>query len=329
MAEQVHSITVVCLKEGEHDDLPDNVKVKSIGKEKGEGKRGYLRNFYKHCFQLFKNKDVDVVFVQMIEIFALLIWPLALFFGKPIIWWKAHGNLSWKSKLAAKLVTKIVTSSEGGFPIKTNKKIITGQGVDTDYFKQKEKYNKEVKKIIWVGRISPVKNIETLIKAADILVNQKGHQLTFYIIGSVPLKVQEVYFEGLKKEVENKKLENNVRFIGSVPHQEIVRTYQEADVFINTGQTGSLDKTVLEAMSTGTVVINSNPGFKEIFKDFPFAQFAKKDASILVEHLELVMNMKAEEKQEWGNKLRQIVVSDHNIDNLVNKLLEVFIKVTK
>lgn len=329
IAGQIKEMTAVCLEEGRHEDLASNVIVKSLGKEKGEGRRGYLRNFYQAIWPLFKNKQVDLIFVHMTEINVLLVWPLAFLFKKPIVWWKAHGHLSWKSKLATKMVKAIATSSLAGFPLATPKRNVLSQGVDTDYFRLKNIYADKIKKIIWVGRISPIKDIETLIRAADVLVNQKGYDLIFEIIGSVPLKEQQGYFEELKKEVRSRKLENVVKFVGAVPHERIVSTYQAADVFINTGQTGSLDKTVLEAMACGTIVINSNTGYQEILKDCPFCQFAPHDDGQLVQYLEKVMAMPLEERKEWGLKLREIVVKNHNMVNLVGKLISLFEKVSR
>jgi len=329
IASQIKEMTTICLQEGRHEDLAPNITVKSLGKEKGLNRKGYLKNLYTYVWQLFSQKKVDVLFVHMNEVYILLLWPLCLIFRIPIVWWKAHGHLSWKSKLATKMVNEVATSSPGGFPINTPKRNVLSQGVDTDYFKLKENYSDKVKKIIWVGRISPVKDIETLIRAADVLVKQKNYDLVFDIIGSAPIKEQEIYFEGLKQDVKDRNLENIVRFAGSVPHEQIVSAYQNADVFVNTGQTGSLDKTVLEAMSVGTIVINANTGYKEILKDCPFCQFEPHNDGQLVQYLEEVMQLTAQERKDWSQKLRQIVVNDHNMIKLVDKLIGIFEKACK
>ena len=58
-------VTVICLFEGEHD-LPENVKVFSLGKEKGASKVAYLMRFYKYIWS--KQTEYDVVFVHMNQI---------------------------------------------------------------------------------------------------------------------------------------------------------------------------------------------------------------------------------------------------------------------
>ena len=45
-AKNYEKVTVICLYEGKHD-LPENVKVLSLGKERGVSKLKYILNFYK------------------------------------------------------------------------------------------------------------------------------------------------------------------------------------------------------------------------------------------------------------------------------------------
>jgi len=324
LAARVAQINVICLKEGAHSSLEKNVKVFSLGKERGEGKSGYLRNFYKTAWPLFKKGEVDVVFAHMTEINVLLIWPLAFLFKKPIIWWKAHGHLSFKSKIAARLASTIVTSSAAGFPLKTKKRVIVGQGIDASHFRFKSEWPAEIRKIIFVGRISPVKHLETLIGAAKILIKDKNYPLRFEIIGEPPLKSQESYLENLKNDVSRLDLGNYVQFIGAVPHQQILSHYQSADVLVNTSSTGSLDKTVLEAMACGTLAVNSNRAFEEIFKDLPICQFQDKNERELAEKIEAIMKMSPAEREAIGRRLRTIVVENHNLDNLINRLIDIF-----
>ena len=87
-AKNYEKVTVICLYEGEHN-LPNNVKVLSLGKEKGVSKITYLYNFYKFIFQ--ERKNYDKVFVHMNQIYIILgglFWKLS---GKEIGLWYAHG----------------------------------------------------------------------------------------------------------------------------------------------------------------------------------------------------------------------------------------------
>ena len=322
IAKRAQKANAVCLEKGETLGIESNINVISLGKERGEGKRGKIRNFYAKLIPLFRNKEVDVIFVHMSEIFVLLIWPLAFIYRKPIVWWKAHGNLSFKSKIARYLVKNIITSSESGFPINTKKRIITGQGIDTDMFSFTES-NEQVKKVLWVGRISPVKNIETLIEA-DKILSTKGINLNIEIVGDIGLTSQEAYLNKLKEIATP-----NIKFLGSIPFKEIVTKYKQADIFINTGNTKSLDKTVLEAMSCGTYVINSNIGYSDILKDFPLCQFEHGNYKELASKLEEVTLLPRDKRINTGKALRQIVIDNHNIYNLIDKIINIFTKVCR
>ena len=87
IAKRAQKVNAVCLEKGETLGIESNINVISLGKERGEGKRGKIRNFYAKLIPLFRNKEVDVIFVHMSEIFVLLIWPLAFIYRKPIVWW--------------------------------------------------------------------------------------------------------------------------------------------------------------------------------------------------------------------------------------------------
>ena len=92
-------IHVVCLKEGKHN-LPQNVTVYSLGKEKGESRIKYIIRFYKQLVRL--GGAYDAVFVHMNPHYILLgglYWKLR---GIPIYFWRNHAkmNLMTRSTLS-------------------------------------------------------------------------------------------------------------------------------------------------------------------------------------------------------------------------------------
>ena len=105
IAKGYESILVICLKEGEHD-LPPNVRVLSLGKERGNSKIGYLWNFYKYIWS--ERQSYDSVFVHMNQEYVLLGWKSWLLLRKPIYMISEFIGLpaSGKSTLARLLVSK-------------------------------------------------------------------------------------------------------------------------------------------------------------------------------------------------------------------------------
>lgn len=273
LAEKVDKLYIITPENNTKTPLPENIIVYGVYRlgEKWDRASKALRVIRLLGREIYFNitmfriiPKVDVVFCHMHPEFTIRAAPYAKLFRKPIVTWYAHGHVSRRLRIAHFLATKMVTSSKEGLRIKSDKIVITGQGIDTDRFKPMENLAGKKNKItiLSVGRISPIKDYETLIKAADILVNGKGMKdLEFVIVGGVPMASQEEYYERLKKMVKELELEDYVKFVGAVPYSDVVSYYQRCDVFVNPSHATALEKTVLEAMACEKPVITSNVGY--------------------------------------------------------------------
>lgn len=124
-------------------------------------------------------------------------------------------------------------------------------GVDTDLFCP-SKHFKNNFKLLFVGRISRLKQIEKGIEALDYLINKKQMAATLDIIGPVS---DEAYFTELKNQVKSLKLQESVTFIGSLKQEELIPYYQAASVLVLPSQHESFGMVMVEAMSCGTPVV--------------------------------------------------------------------------
>ncbi len=332
-AKNCQQVTVICLKRGEYK-LPANVKVLSLGKETGKSRIKYFFNFYKYIW--CERKNYDTVFVHMNYEYVNLggfFWRLL---GKKIGLWYAHGYAPLGLKTAAKLVDIIFTSTKSGCRIDSNKINVIGQGIDTDKLRitnyelppsakaAEDKRIQSRNKIISVGRISPSKDYETLIKAVEILKNQ-GIKLSVEIIGGPAVTADENYFSDLKKQVTDKKLSEEIKFIGPVANKEILQFLQNAGLFVNMGQTGSLDKAMVEAMATELPVLTCNEAMLEVLGDYKETlMYPKRDYKKLAEKIEQIINLPFEEYRELGRGLRNIVIEKHSLKNFINKILNLY-----
>ena len=120
--------------------------------------------------------------------------------------------------------------------------------------KNNEISNRFKNKILAIGRLEKQKNFEYLIssfKNSDIEI--------------------DLYGEGnLNKELYNLSIKNNVKinFLGILPYSELLNIYKQYKVFISTSYFEGNPKTILEAMSSGCVVIASDiENNKEIIKN--------------------------------------------------------------
>ena len=312
-AKSAEQVTVICLYKGTYD-LPENVTVLSLGKEEGVSRLTYLRRFYTYIWR--ERKNYDNVFVHMNQVYVILGGVLWRMLGKKIGLWYAHGFVSVSLKIAEKIAHDIFTSTKSGFRLKSKKVNIVGQGIDTDFFNLKKGAKNKKFEIISVGRISPVKDYETLINAIEILSDE---DVNVTIIGDTGLVGQEGYFIRLKKIVEEKKLKDKIHFVGGIPNSDIVGYLQRSDLFVNTSHTGSLDKAILEAMSVGTPVLTCNEALIGVLgKHEDDLMFPKKNPKVLAEKIIYMRNM--EDRSRLGKSLRKIVEENHNITNFVSKI---------
>jgi len=309
-------ITVLCLEKGQFD-LPENVKVFSMGKDSGASKIKQLSTFYFLLFIL--RKDYDAVFVHMNPIWVVLGGTFWRLMNKKIFFWYTSGGITTKLKLAEKFAHTIFTASSESFRLPSKKIIVTGHGIDTEVFGpvtdiQPPATDNKIK-ILSVGRIAPVKNYEILIDAAKIL-RDRSFNFSVTMIGEAPLDRDKQYLLNIKDKIKNLKLENYFVFTGKINHKDLPSFYQSHNIFVHLSKTGSLDKALLEAMACGMQVLSSNYSAKAFLA--PQFLFDEDRADDLAFKLQLISEKHYQMKPEPS--LRDYVVKNHNLDKLIDKI---------
>jgi glycosyltransferase involved in cell wall biosynthesis len=127
-------------------------------------------------------------------------------------------------------------------------------GVDIHKFKPQRKDKESgMYEILYVGSLYPIKGLKYLIQAlALVLKNRRDVKLR--IVGSGP---DETRLFLLAKRLG---VLDNVSFEGFIPHGEIVRYYQQCNIFVYTTLGEPFGKSIIEAMACGKPVITSNIG---------------------------------------------------------------------
>jgi len=326
-AKQCEALTVICLEEGAHH-LPKNVRVLSLGKEQKFSRIRYVLRFW---YFIWRERNVyDAVFVHMNQIYMVLGWLVWRVLGKKISLWYAHGAVSASLRMAEKMTDVVFTSTASGFRIRSAKVRIVGQGIDTDHFAPPTyvgvpiaRLENPLPKIIIIGRLSPAKDQATLIPALALLV-KAGEQFDAVIIGSAGREEQESYAQSLYRMVDEKNLGKFVRFTGGVPHKDILAYLRQADIFVNPGLTGSLDKAGLEAMATGLPVLTCNEAYEGVLGDYRgLLMFEKKNPDDLAKKLMALMRMDAASRLHLRQSMRSMVVAHHCVEGLVGKIIAI------
>jgi len=323
-SERLDEVYVICLWKGEFR-LPDNVHVLSMGKERGVSRMGQLFLLQRYLLQTLPK--VGGVFVHMCPIYAIASFPLSKLFRRKIVLWFLHRNISWKLRLSEKLVDEIVTASEESFQMKSKNKVkIIRHGIDVDLFKPPVSVKRHEKFVVLsVGRISPIKNQDILIIAADILINKKGlKDIIIKFIGTPIEKKEEEYLKKLKGLVNESGLKDYVDFLGGKPHQKIIDFYQTSDVLVNLSPTGGMDKVVLEAMACEKPVLVCNNTFKNDINIYTDKLIFKEDDP--EDLADKIVALRGLADPSIGPHLREVVVERHNLNNLIGKIINEFKK---
>src|SRR3989344_1923716 len=318
IGEKVEKLYVITWQKSDRGELPANIEIINLPQNK------LLKIISLRFNTLRLLPKIDGIFCHMNPEYTILIAPLPKIFGKKVVSWYTHSAVSFRSRLMEKLTDRILTASKESFLLPSKKVLVTGHGIDTKNFFPIDSAEplKDNFDLLSVGRISPTKDYESMIKAVNILSDQNIKNVRLKIIGEPALPEQQVYLDSLKQMVKVMKLENQVEFLGSVQNISLRKYFLDADAVINLSGTGSLDKAVLEAMACGRLVLTSNIAFKLILPTELMVE--QNQPKALAERIEFLINLSGEKKRQWQNQLRQEVVNNHNLDNLIKKIIEQF-----
>jgi len=140
------------------------------------------------------------------------------------------------------------------YAIEADKIQVIGNYIDIQRFVPNPTIKKEPNKIIFVGRLSPEKNLYNLIDAIT------ETNLTL-----------DIYGQGiLRKELESYATQKKakVNFMGVIPNNQLPRILNSYQYYILPSLYEGMPKTLLEAMACGLVCIGTNvTGINEVIED--------------------------------------------------------------
>ena len=112
----------------------------------------------------------------------------------------------------------------------------------------KKRYNKSVRKIIWVGNVKSNKRPNLLLQCA-----KKFPEIPFYMIGDGEMLSE------IEKKCEDKGI-NNVIFTGRINNEEVYKYMEESDLLLMTSEYEGLPKVIQEAAQCciPSIYINEN-----------------------------------------------------------------------
>lgn len=307
-------IEVICLKEGAHM-LPSNVRVHSLGKEKGFSRVRYVINFYRYVWQL--RHDYDTVFVHMNEEYVLLgslVWKLL---NKKILLWRNHAKGSFWTRMSVVLADTVFCTSPQAYVARYTKAKCMPVGIDTDIFKPDIHVRKRPHSILFLGRIAPVKNIDVFVDALNEL--QKNDVEFVVTIAGEALERDRRYEKTVLDKVATYGLSDKIACVGAVTQTQALALYREHEIYVNLTPSGSMDKTIFEAMACGIVVLISNEALRTFFHNDSF--MTEITALAVADKLTGLLRWSRETKECEGAMCREKVKNAHTLSLLIDKIM--------
>ncbi len=319
LARRYDHVDVVTMSVGPHR-LPPNVTVWSLGGERGLSKPRRFLRFYMTLFRILRRRRIGVAFAHMNPIFAAMFAPVGKLIGVRTVLWYAHGAVPFALKIAESVVDACVTSTQEGFRLPSRKLSIIGQGVEPEVWMQETtRSSAEVFRIVSVCRLGPSKGVDLLLESVAALVDVLPMRVQLDIVGDATNDAEAAHAASLRAIAA--KLGVGAVFHGRRSPAEVAQLLARADAFVAMSSTGSLDKAIVEAMMSGTVVVSCNDAFAAIARRIDREIcVVTRDVASLSGRLELLARLTPSERAAIGVSLRAAALADHTLPALMDRL---------
>lgn len=291
--------------------------------------------------------DVDLIHVHANKYFStdagaliarlkgtpLVYSPHAGTFGKTFVG-RIHNQTIGRIALSADVIICVSEHEKSlikasGVKVKHFEVVPNGVGIGSFALKKKsEAPAQRSPMILYVGRLSPHKGLDTLMAAAP-LVLEKLPEVRFVIAGPNgsskfnPEAEQARYGAG----VQSSKLGDRVTFLGEVSEEEKVVLMQKASVFVLPSRSEAFGITVIEAMAAGCpVVVSDLPALTEIVEhEKTGLVFPVDDEEMLADRIIKLLSDRTL-SQEISENARIIVKEKYDWEKIIERLENIYVR---
>ncbi|MBS3088403.1 glycosyltransferase family 4 protein [Candidatus Pacearchaeota archaeon] len=175
----------------------------------------------------------------------------------------------------------------------------------------KYKVKKEIKNIVFVGRLIYAKGVQDLINAFAEL-EDKNLKLT--IVGDGP------YRKELGELTAKLNLKNRINFVGEKDRKEVMKELAKSDLFVNPSYSEGLPTSVLEAGAVGLPVIATDAGgTREVIIDGKTGILIKeKDSNGLKKAIEFMV-MNRTKREMYANNLNNLIKEKFDWEKIIKQ----------
>jgi len=310
---------VVIANEVRHDPGDLGAKVISLGKEKGAGTLRRGVRYQTALIQVLARRRPHALLAHMCPIYLTLAYPLTKLMRVRTLLWFAHPADRPALRIAERLAGTLLTSFSGAFPHPNAKLRVIGQGIETEAFHPDMRKSDQPKphplKLLALGRTSPYKGYPTAIRAVAKL-KERGLRPELRIVGPSTTLAEVRHRQELAALIKDLGVGKEVSLEQGLDRTLVAESVLQAGTLVNTTDSGSGDKVILEAMAAETLVVFSNPALAELVAGLPVdLTFAPGNSHALAETLQNLSNAKPSQLDEVAKQLRQRVEQGHSVQH--------------
>ena len=337
LAARCEQIDVITMRAGRLAVAP-NVRVYSVGKERGHSEVRRAAEFYRLLTGLLARTRYDACFAHMMPLFTVMGAPLLKLRGVPLTLWYTHRQTSRTLRLAVTVCDRIVTADASSFPLPTDKLRPIGHGIDGAFYdpqaygapgwKVEQRGLTQTQEmiavnggyIVQVARLMPIKHQETLLRA---VVNLTSAGVV--LVGGTPPSEDGSYEHRLRNLAHGLNLGGRVVFVGDQSSENVREFYRRAWAAVNLSPPGLFDKAALESMVMQVPTIVANPAFDPLLgNQVELLRIdAPDDVNGLAHRIQALLARSEDERAAIGSGLRARVMEAHDLDRLIARLLKV------
>jgi glycosyltransferase involved in cell wall biosynthesis len=167
---------------------------------------------------------------------------------------------------------------------------------------------------VYVGRLSPEKNLSLLIRAFYGMAMTYDH-VRLLIVGDGQDR------ENLENQIKHMNISSKVYFTGMIDYEHIPAYLAMCDIFVNPSSSETFGLSTIEAMATGLPVLGMDaPGTRDIIEDGISGLITSDDVAVFTAKL-VYLSTNHEQRKKMGKQALQISTK-YDIQTTTGTLLE-------
>jgi glycosyltransferase involved in cell wall biosynthesis len=338
LASYFAAVDVITMRAG-RIAVADNVRVYSVGKERGLSEVRRAAEFYRILGVLLATRRYAACFAHMMPLFAAMSAPLLKMRGIPLTLWYTHRQNSRVLEQAARLSDRIVTAASDSFPIANPKLRVLGHGIDVAFFDPDNAVLSDPPPmhgptltrtqvmlvasggyIVQVARLMPIKHQHVLIHAVAKVYGARA-----VLVGGTPQGQDGSYEHMLRGLAHGLDLGGRIVFVGPQTPEIVREHYRRSVLAVNLSPPGLFDKAALESMAMATPTLVSSRAFDPLLGEYRdlLRIESPDDVDGLAERIDSLLSQDPAYRKQIGRILRQRVIESHGLESLIARLVNV------